>query len=554
MMRIKLVKNHYLFIILISSLLFSACKNPFSKEDTNSQNTGTSSGITLGGDLSEDTELPYKLLKTISLWDSKGKVVVGKMEDYGNWDLTTAFAGPGFYNSISNIPSASDICISKTILGVTGTAICQNGSLSTPAASADILSGLQVWDSSGNVLTGSMPNRGDLDASQSFPGNGYYSGVVNNVPNVNSVCTGTSVLGVNGTAVCQSGTTTTPAGAGNILSGLEAWSATGTKLTGTMPDRGSLDATQSFPGSGYYSGSINNPNASSICIGNTILGVAGTATCGVTYSIYSSNANRDKNTAQISQTEETTTYAGTNLPAQYREMPIVSKDDDGTFSANATKVVRSSFVNCGLTQTTIALRIADCANLNGVNATWNGQVKGNNGFGIWKLVTRTASNIEVWRDERTGLLWSSKIVTATNWCRASGNNNSTTVTNANFKDNDPSGTCTNSTYQNTTSAPISMCLENPEFATTYVNAAGKGGLKASSTPAVRWRLPTLNDYLQAQINGMNLVLPDLTSAYEWTATVQSSNVANAWMYRAASSMVTTNARTNGSRSVRCVGR
>lgn len=553
-MRSKLeVTIYYVLIILVGSFFFSACKNPFSKEDTNLQNTGTSSGITLGSDLSEDSELPYKLLKTISLWDSKGKVVVGKMEDYGNWDLNTAFSGPGYYNSISNLPTASDICINKTILGVTGAAICQNGTLITPAASADILSGLQVWDSTGNILTGSMPNRGNLDASQSFPGNGYYTGVINNIPNASLVCTGNTILGVNGTAVCQIDTTVSPAGAGNILAGLEAWSALGTKLTGTMPNRGNLDATQSFPGSGFYSGSINNPNASNICIGNTILGVSGTATCGIPYSIYSSNANRDKNTAQISQSEETTTYAGIALPAQYREMPMVSKDDDGTFSTNATKVVRSSFVNCGLTQTTIALRIADCANLNGVNAIWDGQVKGNNGFGVWKLVTRTASNIEVWRDDRTGLLWSSKIIAATNWCRASGNNNSSTVTNLSFKDSDPSGTCTNVAYQNTTSAPFSMCLENPEFNTSYVNAAGKGGLKASSTPAVRWRLPTRNDYLQAQINGLNLVLPDLNSTYEWTATIHSSNIANAWVYRN-SSLVSTSPRSNGSRAVRCVGR
>ncbi len=546
-------------IIILSSLVFTACKNPFSKEDSSSQNSTntpapTFTGVVIGIDPTTDLTLAPQLIKDTVLWDSSGKVVTGTMEDRGTWDLTSAFLGEGHYSGVSNLPNSNQVCTGNTILGVTGAAVCQSGTATTLASTSQILSGFQAWDSTGTLMTGTMTSQGSLNASLSFPGAGYYSGTVTNLPTTSQVCSSVNVLGVTGAAVCQSGSTTSPAGVGNILNGLEAWSATGNKITGTMPNRGSLDATQSFPGNGYYSGIVtNSPTAATICSGNTVLGIAGTAICGAPATPYSSNANRDKNTTQITQLQETVTYAGTSLPNNYREMPFVSKDDDGSFSSNATKVVRTTFVNCGLTQTTITARISDCATLNGVNATWDGQVKGNNGFGVWKLVTRTAANIEVWRDERTGLLWSSKVATSKNWCKASGNNNSSVVTNTNFKENDPNGTCTNSSNQNTTTAPISYCLENAQFDTSNVNAAGKAGLKASSTPTVRWRLPTLNDYLQAQVDGINLVLPDFSTSYEWTATINSANTSQAWMYRPASTIIATNPRSNN-RDVRCVGR
>src|SRR5690606_13442771 len=48
---------------------------------------------------------------------------------------------------------------------------------------------------------------------------------------------------------------------------------------------------------------------------------------------------------------------------------------------------------------------------------------------------RNGSNKEVWRDERTKLLWSSRVITAVNWCRASGNTQMAPVTYRNAYNN-----------------------------------------------------------------------------------------------------------------------
>ena len=95
------------------------------------------------------------------------------------------------------------------------------------------------------------------------------------------ICEGYSVKGIAGTAKCNSSSvtnsTSSPAAAGDILATLEAWDASGTKLTGTMANRGSWNATTAFPGAGYYNAQTNSPTATSIVSGTTIMGVAGTA-------------------------------------------------------------------------------------------------------------------------------------------------------------------------------------------------------------------------------------------------------------------------------------
>jgi hypothetical protein len=179
-------------------------------------------------------------------------------------------------------------------------------------------------------------------------------------------------------------------------------------------------------------------------------------------------------------------------------------------------------------------------------ATWNGASAGNSGEGVWKLVTRNTPQgtctssvnscrpVEVWQDQRTGLLWSSLVAggyastgggqVADNWCRAAGNDQSTTVTSGTaWPTTDPVGYCNSGTYQNQTT-PTSYCTEkaiygptlSPALATenwtTGVYDLAKGGMRAvggTSSPGVRWRLPTIGDYKQADVNGIRHVMPDM---------------------------------------------
>lgn len=196
---------------------------------------------------------------------------------------------------------------------------------------------------------------------------------------------------------------------------------------------------------------------------------------------------------------------------------------------------------CGTAQATIELRIADCAahGTIGPGATWDGSTKGQAGQGLWKLVARTgdvASSVgkEVWQDTQTGLLWSSKLTpTGTNWCKASGSN---FITNNPSAEDDPNNYCDNATYQNTGVGPtvkaVSVCYEDGGVYFTDSDGAiltsGKAGLGLASTPSVRWRIPTVYDYLIADAHGLKFVLPDFTSGFEWTGTIYSAASVNAF--------------------------
>jgi len=186
-------------------------------------------------------------------------------------------------------------------------AVCQQGTATAPASAAEVLSGKEFWDSTGAKLSGTMAvgtNVNGADGSASFLiSQGYYDGTKTcNVSDSDLIQTnivnGVTILGITGTAnlethsACVSGNQTgcvssgsfptqstpaTPPAAGDVLSGKQYY-AGGAVQTGTMTNRGTFDATASFPGAGYYNGAVSNlPNAADIVFGKTILGVAGSA-------------------------------------------------------------------------------------------------------------------------------------------------------------------------------------------------------------------------------------------------------------------------------------
>jgi hypothetical protein len=282
--------------------------------------------------------------------------------------------------------------------------------------------------------------------------------------------------------------------------------------------------------------------AANICSSATIFGLKGGASCLGSVpttlvpidTLLQSNINRTLATSQVKQIQEVIAYAGVALPAGYRDIPLIAQDDDGFTGANVTYAARPGG-DCGLAGS-LPTRITSC------NLSWDGNSQGNMGFGLWKLVTRSGANNEVWQDQRTGLIWSS-LVGNTNWCQAAGNADA----------GDISGYCRNTTYQpyyvGNNNIGLSSCAEGgtdpaasaEAVATTLGNAWSgtylpqKGGMGLLSTPVVRWRLPTRSDYLQAEVDGIRFVMPDMGSSgaggIEWTGTFMSAtrNVAHTFL-------------------------
>ena len=444
---------------------------------------------------------------------------------------------------------------------------------------------------------------------------------------------------------------------------------------------GSLSAT--IP-SGYYAGtetatmSDTDLVAGNIRTGITLFGVNGT----LSFShLTASSALRDPGvkvipnltdlattSAQLTLNNENTLYAGADLPTtggyNYRDVPSMAVDDEGYYGTNCKYAPRPSS-NCGTSQATLALRIADCQTANPSSSSWNGSTQCNGGQGLWRLVARSAANEEVWQDQRTGLLWSSIVNTAINWCRATGNTELTPLTFINSFNNTAgtlitgngtigalsSGTTSanetvtitftsataftvsgancgggaitgggltvtagstvtwsranycsftltqgstnfavndrftlqsvqNSAYSCAPSgplqpaSPVSYCAEAAGLNAgvgddwvTPIYMTAKGGLGKNSTPGVRWRSPSIDDYKIADANGIRFVMPDMgiggasrpspdgsvAGSAEWSSSVVSSSRGYAWVFYADSGVVYGSLRSNAG-GARCVGR
>ena len=455
-------------------------------------------------------------------------------------------------------------------------------------------------------------------------------------------------------------------------------STAGANVTGAD---GSLSAT--IP-SGYYAGtetatmSDTDLVAGNIRTGITLFGVNGTlsfsnlmassAPRNPGVKVISNLADLTSTSSQITLNHENTTYAGADFPTtggyNYRDVPDMNQDDEGYYGTNCKYAPRPS-VDCGTAQATIALRIADCQTANPSSNSWSGATQCNGGQGQWRLVARSGANKEVWQDQRTGLIWSSIVNTAINWCRATGNTQLTPLTFINSFNNTAgtpitgngtigalgSGTTSanetvtvtftsataftvsgancgggaitaggltvtagstvtwsranycsftltqgstnfavndrftlqsnqNSAYSCAPSgplqpaSPLSYCAEagglNAGVGDDWVTPAymaAKGGLGKNSTPGVRWRSPSIDDYKIADANGIRFVMPDMgiggasrpapdgsvAGSAEWSSSVVSSNRYFAWYFLAGLGYVGSNVR-NVTYGARCVGR
>ena len=287
--------------------------------------------------------------------------------------------------------------------------------------------------------------------------------------------------------------------------------------------------------------------ASNIKLGVTLFNIKGSY-FGTSGMPLLSNAHHDKTLNPIFQIEESVSYAGATFPSNYRDVPLIASDTT-EFVSGQTWVKRSgSEWNTGVPRkvcgkginTSLVSKIADCASQHilkpnwdaGVvdRMSWDGAINGNAGQGSWTLVTVYSSALangspcdssckEVWRDDRTGLIWSDLIAKFTNWCLASGNADS----------DDPQNFCNSLSYQSNYPTAQSLCAEVGLGTITQVQWSGenwssaiydpsKGAMGRKTSISVRWRLPTKYDFEAADNNGLKFVVPFFNSFYIWTST------------------------------------
>jgi len=213
---------------------------------------------------------------------------------------------------------------------------------------------------------------------------------------------------------------------------------------------------------------------------------------------------------------------------------------------------------------------ASCQN-NGYN--WNAAQVSNAASGGTCLGGASGGCVEVWRDERTNLVWSAphmRNASGYNWFQASGyTRNSSTAADLGYEAQPNQGThCRNDmtgapeACQPTT--PVSACADAGTIAglngvATYQNPDGTNGTvdesinKGGMTGATRqWRLSTIEDFKLADVNGFRKVMGYPDTCF-WSASSVSNGRNSAWYWCGYSGDVYRDGRLN-SYGVVCVGR
>lgn len=244
--------------------------------------------------------------------------------------------------------------------------------------------------------------------------------------------------------------------------------------------------------------------------------------------LINSQMHREKGSTILTYADEIKkTFANEVSSKLYRFIPSMEKDDEGS-SENVTTVedIGRPTAVCGTGSgfTGINARISDCSKKNADKAFWDGKSYGAAGEGSWKLVMYNGTK-EFWLDEKSGMVWS-HVLAAVNWCKASGN-----------------------TENNTTETVIDC----NDIGDALSSCSGK--VMDEVGDQIKWRLPTRNDFLQADINGARFVMKkENETTGLWTATLRAAaNGRNeAWVYNSKEGTLTAALMTT-ERAVRCVG-
>ena len=207
--------------------------------------------------------------------------------------------------------------------------------------------------------------------------------------------------------------------------------------------------------------------------------------------------------------------------------------------------LRSAFQPCGIEDSSIEGKIQHCSKINNGSTVLFDSISG----ASWKLVTKNI-NLEMWKDMKTGLVWSGSLG-KTNWCQAAGDASgvlnsqcSRTVyqpqyPNAesyceesrvvNFSSKTEAGV--NAFATSTWNRIASTALQEHWSSGTYHPAKGfMGSLPSTFGPAVNWRLPTKTDIDTAYSNGLREVVFGGGDEKIWSSSVYSFNTyAQRWL-------------------------
>ena len=200
--------------------------------------------------------------------------------------------------------------------------------------------------------------------------------------------------------------------------------------------------------------------------------------------------------------------------------------------------LRNSFLPCGIEDSSIEGKILHCSKINHGSTVLFDSITG----ATWKLVTKNV-NLEMWKDMKTGLVWSGSLG-KTNWCQAAGDASgvlnsqcSRTVyqpqyPNAesfceeaqavNFSSKTEAGV--NAFATSTWKRIASSTLQEHWSSGTFHPSKGYiGTIPSTFGPAVSWRLPSKTDIDAAYLNGLKEVVFAGGDEKIWSSSVYSMN-------------------------------
>lgn len=237
------------------------------------------------------------------------------------------------------------------------------------------------------------------------------------------------------------------------------------------------------------------------------------------------NTYRDRGTVQLTILDEISKTISGTLPKTLSQIPQFERhNDESVIKVSALPNEKSDCGNSELSTMTIKARIADCALKNKDNENsyqWLGKTNGISSEGNWYLVANsndTTSNYKLWVDENTNLVWSDIVSYKADFFKATGTTDGTTSYAADR---------------------VCQTLDkNPQHALGKIHSS-----------KISWRIPTRNDFLQADLDGSRFVLPN-TETLVWTGSYHKDD--KAWAIKQSTGeLVLTNI--GDEIAVRCVG-
>lgn len=236
--------------------------------------------------------------------------------------------------------------------------------------------------------------------------------------------------------------------------------------------------------------------------------------------------------------------------------------DGGTFNSR-----QDSMSVCG-SSGNVEARIADCKTVNGDWSFYNGAQYGQVGEGDWSLVSvvdDSGVKYEVWRDERTKLIWSDRASNQYNWYQASGYSKPSAISTRETQYSSEPGFFENTPpfSLNQTLQPINPISVCPDVVAGQIAAGGghyttyapnpetafKGNLSIANN--VVWKLPSIDDFKLADVNGIRKVLPEMDYNF-WSSSSYSFYRYHAFRFSGAHGVIGYDGR-YWQYSVRCVG-